>query len=466
MLICLLVVDAGGVFEAAARSRYVRRSRRLARGVRLVRIIDRRGPKRIKVLKVDPGLQPTLDVALANGAIPGHERTSSMARRHHALAAINGDFTVRPTLRGAGRPVNTFAVDGVLATSPLIWGRNFAISKDETRTYVGHAPLGTLLVQRDARALEIRGWNTWQGERGPYAYTRSGGRAFRPPLRSCSARLVPTGDRVWRPRRPGVRRRYTVEVVRCSYRRLWRKNGMVIAARRGTTAARTISSTLRPGEVVNVTWFLERWAGILDTVGGNPTLLERGRVSIGRCTSSYFCRRNPRTGIGVTPSGKLLLVTVDGRSRRSVGIKLGGFAHLFSRLGAEWALNLDGGGSTTMVIRGRVVNNPSDPGGERAVGSAVLVLGRKDRGERRRLEPASLESLSTSGDMSPRSAALEVFDPGSTGGMLDAMVRGDLGRRQPLTPVLSRVLTTYRRHADQARVLSSNARFTRSRKGP
>jgi hypothetical protein len=263
---------------------------------------------------------------------------------------------------------------------------------------------------------------------------------------------------VWGLRRPGVRRRYTVQMVRCSYRRLRRKNGMVIAARRGTTAARTISNTLGQGEVVHVGWFLERWAGILDTVGGNPTLLERGRVSIGRCRNSYFCRRNPRTGIGVTSSGKLLLVTVDGRSRRSVGIKLGGLARLFSRLGAEWALNLDGGGSTTMVVRGRVVNNPSDPGGERAVGSAVLVLGRKDRGELSANPSSSGSAVKASADRPQPEVALEAYDPGSLGGLVDALERGSFGPAVSLPPALQGPLTAYRHHVDRARAVLTRPR--------
>jgi exopolysaccharide biosynthesis protein len=49
-------------------------------------------------------------------------------------------------------------------------------------------------------------------------------------------------------------------------------------------------------------------------------------------------------------------------------------ARLMRSLGASDALNLDGGGSTTMTIRGQVVNRPSDPGGERPVGDGLFVM--------------------------------------------------------------------------------------------
>ncbi len=50
------------------------------------------------------------------------------------------------------------------------------------------------------------------------------------------------------------------------------------------------------------------------------------------------------------------------------------FAALMLRLGAVWAVNLDGGASTTMVVREKVVNSPSDPNGERRVPTAVVLL--------------------------------------------------------------------------------------------
>jgi exopolysaccharide biosynthesis protein len=85
--------------------------------------------------------------------------------------------------------------------------------------------------------------------------------------------------------------------------------------------------------------------------------------------------RHPRTAVGFSrDSTTLLLVVVDGRSSASVGMTLGELADLMRRLGAWQALNFDGGGSTTMVIGGAVVNVPSDATGEREVGNALLVV--------------------------------------------------------------------------------------------
>ncbi|CAM5305063.1 hypothetical protein SAVIM338S_00509 [Streptomyces avidinii] len=86
------------------------------------------------------------------------------------------------------------------------------------------------------------------------------------------------------------------------------------------------------------------------------------------------CR--PRTAAGVDAEGRLILVTVDGDvPTHSVGMRRRHLAELMKQLGAVEALNMDGGGSTTLVWEGNVANRPSDEGGtqERAVGDALFA---------------------------------------------------------------------------------------------
>jgi exopolysaccharide biosynthesis protein len=85
--------------------------------------------------------------------------------------------------------------------------------------------------------------------------------------------------------------------------------------------------------------------------------------------------RNPRTVAAVRADGTVLLITIDGRQPDwSLGATLREAARTAKSLGAAHAVSLDSGGSTTMTVRGRVVNRPSDPGGERAVANGLFVL--------------------------------------------------------------------------------------------
>jgi hypothetical protein len=84
--------------------------------------------------------------------------------------------------------------------------------------------------------------------------------------------------------------------------------------------------------------------------------------------------RHPRTMIGVDREGFIWLAAVDGRQpTHSIGMTFGEMQRLCDRLGLVSALNLDGGGSTTMVVKGQIVNRPSDPAGARPVSDAILV---------------------------------------------------------------------------------------------
>jgi exopolysaccharide biosynthesis protein len=91
----------------------------------------------------------------------------------------------------------------------------------------------------------------------------------------------------------------------------------------------------------------------------------------------FFLARHPRTAVGIRADGTLLFVTVDGRRPdESVGMSLREMTDLMLELGCVSAINLDGGGSTTMVIDGKVVNRPSG-GIARRNADGILLFPRK-----------------------------------------------------------------------------------------
>ncbi|MGT2463428.1 phosphodiester glycosidase family protein [Sinomonas atrocyanea] len=116
------------------------------------------------------------------------------------------------------------------------------------------------------------------------------------------------------------------------------------------------------------------------------TVRQDGMVHQGDSNSFYYGwvhKRNPRTFAGTDAQGRTLLVTADGRSTNSLGLSLKEEADVAQSLGMVQAMNLDGGGSTTAVAAGSVVNTPSGTS-ERPVGDALLVLpDRNDQAGRR-----------------------------------------------------------------------------------
>jgi hypothetical protein len=126
------------------------------------------------------------------------------------------------------------------------------------------------------------------------------------------------------------------------------------------------------------------WPEVADAMGGVPLLLEDGKVpDMTRERAAHLVARHPRTAIGITASKKVLLVVVDGRTPEAAGMSCAELAEHLRGLGCTWALNLDGGGSSALWVRGKpgggIVSHPCDDrkydaAGERAVANAVLVL--------------------------------------------------------------------------------------------
>ncbi|HEV3472200.1 MAG TPA: phosphodiester glycosidase family protein [Actinomycetota bacterium] len=347
---------------------YRERSVEIAPGVVFTKIRDPKGPWSIRVVSIDLAEASTIEPVLATDKLPGLERTSAIAARYGALAAINGDY-----FRESGRPVMLFAQDGELAQTALLPGVNFAVDQSETTAFIGRPRAELWLAEADSGLSHAVGrFNAGAPVPGQIAgYSALGGRDEKPPYGACSARLYATEP--WRAAftRVGTAQSHVVHEVACKSGRMFPKKGRVFSAAPSTPEATSVTS-LVPGENVEFGWSLG-WPGVIETIGGNPTLVRNGELFIGSGSTPFF-QRHPRTGVGYTDDGRVLFVTVDGRQPGySVGMTPKRFAKLFMSLGATYALNLDGGGSTTMVVNDEIVNRPSD-GRERLVGSALLLL--------------------------------------------------------------------------------------------
>lgn len=123
------------------------------------------------------------------------------------------------------------------------------------------------------------------------------------------------------------------------------------------------------------------FTNIRSLTGGWPQLVKDGKsliksnLNIEGVIQRFSENRHPRTGVGFSKdSTTVYFITVDGRQQMSRGMSLLEFADLMIDEGIYQGLNLDGGGSTTMIINNKVVNSPSDNTGERAVGNCLVLI--------------------------------------------------------------------------------------------
>jgi exopolysaccharide biosynthesis protein len=125
---------------------------------------------------------------------------------------------------------------------------------------------------------------------------------------------------------------------------------------------------------------LTRWESDIeaeDIVTTGPVLMIDGKPEL-VAKDGFNTNRHPRTAVGRRADGSVLLVVADGRHKQAAGLSMTELQQVMEALGCRDAINLDGGGSTAMVVQGTVVNHPCDnrqfdAAGERSVANAIVV---------------------------------------------------------------------------------------------
>ncbi len=313
-----------------------------------------KGPVWAHILTIDPKAGATLKPVLSNGAVQGLEPVLPMVERSRAVAGINGSY---------------FGLDGTIIG--LLKMDNQIVSTPELpRTVLGIMPDGKMLIDQvdyegkvelpDGQKVPINAVNRERGENELILYT--GLYASSTDSNSYGIEYVVVNGKVTaiNPNNSPIP-----------------EDGVVLSAH---GAAAKLLSFLKVGDAVKIQQTLgPEWDKTQHAIGAGPTLVKNKSIflttKVEEFGSDVAGGRAPRTAIGFKPDGQILAVVVDGRQENSIGMSLLELALFMQELGAQDAMNFDGGGSSEMVVKGRVVNKPSD-GRERRVGDALVVLPR------------------------------------------------------------------------------------------
>jgi len=368
-------------------------ARELAPGVSYSQFTDPRGPWAINLVRVDLR-RANIEIrsARAFDRLQGRERVSDMVRRVDAtgvrvLAAVNADFFNLES----GENENNQVIAGE-------WWKGLKVTDSPYDTWDNaHIQFGIDAVGRpmiDRFILDGKAWD--RGVVTPIITVN-----FNPSGK-------PEGTALYTPRFGAATPRDTARrTAEAPLFAAGKRGDTLLFVRRGVVSPTSGSSIptggavlaaygsglraeevqkMGEGDTVKILLAtlprIARGATPSIIIGGWPRILRDGdNVADESATLEGTLSRNaevrhPRTAVGFSrDSSTLLLLTVDGRSENSGGMTLVELANVMRELGAWQAMNFDGGGSTTMVVDGKVVNHLSDKEGERAVGDALLVVG-------------------------------------------------------------------------------------------
>jgi hypothetical protein len=338
--------------------------------------IDRQTPRQIHALRLtptSPGLRWQAQLAgqtvEEEGTMKGRLTPSDFAAKEGALAVVNGDFFSFDH----GAPIGMTVRGGQLLNSPARARAIFAWGANGSAVGFGAVRASLAVPGREPASLDAV--NQPIGDNGLVLYTAAQGRLVPPPGATLVALDVP--NVIWSPR---TSVKASVASVSVDPAPLTVPEGRAYLMATGTR--RAALDNLRVDQTVTVR--LETpgldWDKFENAIGGGPYLLRDGKVAIDAAeegfNATFSTKRHPRTAIGRTVDGDVWIVAIDGRQAHSDGATLEETAQILRRLGCVDAINLDGGGSTALNVRGLTVNHPSDAK-ERPVANGIVIFGPK-----------------------------------------------------------------------------------------
>ncbi len=326
------------------------------------------GPESIHILEVDPHLLRMEAVRALDDGV-GRETVPSIAQRTGALAAVNAGF-FRIGGRYDGEPEGLLKIkeswfsDCTEARGAIGWMHGGEIAR------IGRLTMKWMLQSR-GKTYPVDGINRPRGSAEAILYDWAFHR---------STLTDPDGTEFL--------------IARSKITEIWSKgnagiptNGFVYSV--GPQSIVPVSN-LRVKSQVKIAYELKAidepqtkaksgWQDMEYIVGGMPALFLQKSVifesNAEKMRAGFDTERHPRTAIGLRADGTWVFVVVDGRQPEiSIGMDLKTLSDLLLSLGCVDALNLDGGGSSTLYYQRQVVNSPSDATKERPVSDAIVVL--------------------------------------------------------------------------------------------
>lgn len=307
--------------------------------VRMIRFYNNK-PVRINIVELSKGVNEDLVIepAIASGTLASKSKISNIANRENAIVAINGGYFKPQT----GVPLGTLMINKKVYTGPIydrvamgIFDNGFDMARVQLRAQV-ETNKGGLKIDNinQPRMLSTH----------TIVYTSDWGE-YSPPCPKYGAQIVVENGKA----------------TRMSYgsNRIPKDGFVIVGAEKNLNSIKD-AKRFKLNVKIN-----PEWKDVNHIISGGPYLIKNGDIYVDMTAQKLGSvgGRNPRTAIGYTRDNHLIMLTADGREGSSIGLTLVELANLMKELGCVNAMNLDGGGSTVMFVKGQVVNKPAIQGG-------------------------------------------------------------------------------------------------------
>ena len=308
--------------------------------IKMTKYINSR-PVRINVVEMNLKLNNKISIKpiMASNVLNKRVSIKTMAEKGNAIAAINGSYFKPQT----GVPLGTMMVNGKLLTGPIY--NRVALGIKGNEFMLDRVELNAKIITKNNELLvdninQPRMLSTYV-----IVYNEQWG-AISPATPKYGMQIAIKNGKITN---------YSEHPLAIP------KNGYVISGPKTKLEAILKEKNIELKTLINN----PKWHNVEHIISGGPYLVKENQIFVDvkeeKLTS--ITGRNPRTAVGYTNDGKFIMVTVDGREEKSIGMTLTELAYFMKSIGCHNAMNLDGGGSSVMYFNGQTVNNPAIKGG-------------------------------------------------------------------------------------------------------
>ena len=334
-----------------------------------------KGNAEANVIKVDlNNPHAKINTVAGGGTYTNKATVSQMANRTNAVALVNGDFF---TMQLEGAPQGPSVINGETKSSPAvlndIW--SFGIDSND-KAFIELTKFVGSVTASNGRSFPIDGLNKTK-----YWY--------QPSMEYSHQNKIQLYDSFWTAKTRGDKNGGEVllnennVVEQISYNKgldMSIPNGKKILQFSGS-AIKFIQDNVKVGDKLGIKYNIEPNRNWKMMIGGHAVLVDNGAVKPYTRDIKFIDGVRARTAVGISQDGKTVyVVTAEGRTKRSSGLTIAELAKFMQEIGVYKAMNLDGGGSTTMAVRnlGDInrtrATNPERNGAERRVVNGLGVF--------------------------------------------------------------------------------------------
>jgi exopolysaccharide biosynthesis protein len=318
----------------------------------------RAGPLHIHILKIDlKNAKINVRPSLAKNVIGKLERTSSIAKRNNAIAAINGSFfEARKKLH---LPIGFMVIDGQVVNKSVLARTSIGITKDKDIVFGIPNIKGSVIDRSNKKSVPIWGVNRPRKNDEVIIYTDEYGGTTR--SNKYGKEIIVDGEG-------------SIEAITEGDSKI-PKDGFVVSLHGWS---REFAAKMNLSDKIGIDYNLaDKWKDVAQAITGGPLLVKDGQavhkasLLIEKIRNTLLSP-NSRTAIGTSKKGELIFVVVDKRFPVCTGVTYDDLAEIMKEAGAENAVGLDGGHTSTMYLNGSVINTPLR-GSEGLVSNALIV---------------------------------------------------------------------------------------------